>query len=769
MIWLNFLRDLRRTAPRLISVTIITAIAVLVYTALAGISYNIDRISWGYFDSQNVADYWITGVGLDQGDCRTLLSMPQVTGVQPRNVYEAQDKDNEAVKIQLYAVADYTVNTPFLLEGQLPADSRQMLVSDEFAREQGIAVGDWYEMTIPGTDLLLRLQVCGLVKSPECIHHISATTPTPDYSRYGYAYLDDEVLSALAGENTYNQICLTVQTGADDGALRQAIWNALGSKVVNVLALEDNTQVYTLVESKDSIAVILNVFPVLFFLCAVLMMVSTMNRIVEGARTTVGTFKALGYSDRLILCYYLLHALLVVAVGFVLGNWVSPPITRLLVSSFAAGCDLLPYTIQRDRAAAVQALAITAACCLGSAWLVCRSLLRESPAQCMRPKPPAKVRPVLLERIGPVWRRLGFNQKYIARNTLRNKARMFTCVIGIAFCMGLVLLAFALKDSLDHYGNSMAENQYRYDLVVDLDSGVSEGQYTRLQAEPLVEEAEFEMSTACWLYTSSRRTTSTLCVCQDQVDLKQYDPYAQGISTLPQDGIVLEEALAEELGVEEGDMVTLHFTGDWRYYTVRVAEVNRCVSGVYMGRGCWRGLGLAFTPTAAYLKTADIAALEARLNRYDFVNSVQTRQTVTAAAVDRLDSASTVVYILIVFGGALACVVIYNLGIMSFYEQIRSLATLMVLGFYPREIKRLQLSENILFALAGVCLGIPIGIVLNQMMIDAISTMPLEQATRPVSYLLSCGITMAFALLVNGLIGRKMGEIDMLGALKSVE
>ena len=116
MIWLNFLRDLRRTAPRLISVTIITAIAVLVYTALAGISYNIDRISWGYFDSQNVADYWITGVGLDQGDCRTLLSMPQVTGVQPRNVYEAQDKDNETVKIQLYAVADYTVNTPFLLE-----------------------------------------------------------------------------------------------------------------------------------------------------------------------------------------------------------------------------------------------------------------------------------------------------------------------------------------------------------------------------------------------------------------------------------------------------------------------------------------------------------------------------------------------------------------------------------------------------------------------------------------------------------------------------
>mgnify|MGYP006958097384 CR=1 FL=1 len=127
---------------------------------------------------------------------------------------------------------------------------------------------------------------------------------------------------------------------------------------------------------------------------------------------------------------------------------------------------------------------------------------------------------------------------------------------------------------------------------------------------------------------------------------------------------------------------------------------------------------------------------------------------------------SMVVYILILFGGGLACIVIYNLGIMSFFEQLRSLATLMVLGFYEKEIKTLQLSENIIFAVCGILLGIPLGVSLNRMILASITTMPLMEAT---SLALSCAVTLLFALAVNVVIGRKMREIDMLGALKSVE
>ena len=346
---------------------------------------------------------------------------------------------------------------------------------------------------------------------------------------------------------------------------------------------------------------------------------------------------------------------------------------------------------------------------------------------------------------------------------------MFTCIFGIAFCMALVFLAFALRDSIDHYSAALSEGQNRYDLMVDFSTSVTEGQYRRITQDVGVTGVELEMTTAGWLYTDSRQATATITVAEDQLSLKRYDPYAVGAQALPPDGLVLEAALAEELGLEEGDTVTLRFAGDSAYYPVKVAELNRSVSGVYISRSLWRSLGLAYTPTAAYVTAEDPDALVARLADYDFVDGWQTREAATAAAADRLNSMSMVVYILILFGGGLACIVIYNLGIMSFFEQIRSLATLMVLGFHDKEIKTLQLSENIIFAVCGIILGIPLGVALNRMILQAITTMDLVEATRPVSLLLSGAITLLFALAVNVVIGRKMRDIDMLGALKSVE
>ena len=770
MIWKNFLRDLRHTASRLVSVSIITLIAVMVYTALSGILYNLERISGEYLEGQNVADYWLTGTNLDAGDCRILAGMDGVTGVQPRVVMDAEERYDSDVTLQLYAVPeDFAINTPYVVAGRLPESSREIVLSDVLAQARGLQIGDWYELTLTGTNQNLRLQICGLAKSPECLYFVNSTTPAPDLAQYAFAYGTESLLEDIMGASRYNQICVTTDSGLSAARFRQMVDGALGDKIINILSLEDNTQSYYLLEMRDNLAPILRIFPVLFFLCAVLMMVSTMNRLIESARSDIGTFKALGYSDGTILFYYLLHAILVVAVGFPIGAWSGRYVCALIVSTVAMGCDLPAYTVVHDFTAWWQALVIIALCSIGSAWLVARSLLKETPAQCMRPKPPKNAKAVLLERITPLWRRLGFSQKYIVRNTFRNKVRMLTCIVGIAFCMALVFLAFALRDSIDYYSSALSQRQNRYDLMVDFSTSVTEGQYRRVAQDVGVTEAELEMTTAGWLYTADQRATATITVTEDQVSLKRYDPYAERTLVLPADGMVLEESLAEELGVETGDVVTLRFTGNSRYYRLRVAEVNRCVSGAYVSRSLWRSLGLSYSPTAAYVTAESPAALEARLADYGFVDAWQSREAATSAAVERMSSMSMVVYILIVFGGGLACIVIYNLGIMSFFEQIRSLATLMVLGFYEREIKTLQLSENIIFAVCGILLGIPLGIALNRMILNAITTMPLVEATRPVSLVLSCGVTLMFALVVNVVIGRKMRNIDMLGALKSVE
>ena len=770
MLWLNFLRDLKSTLPRLVSVILITAIAVTVYAALGGITYNVRQICSRYYSEQNVADYWITGVNLDRADCRTLQSLPGVTGVQPRITFEAQEKGNSAVTLAMYAVSgDYAMNTPYLMEGTLPRSDREMVVSDEFARANGLSVGDWYDLTVTGTGIHLQLQISGLVKSPELIRNINATTPSADLARYGFAYCSETAAEILMGENRYNQICLTVDGSCSDETLRRLIDEALGDKVVNVLALEDNLPAYSFQGTTNDLQPILRLFPVLFFLCAILLMVSNMSRLIEGARMEIGTFKALGYPDGVILWYYLLHAVIVVLVGFPLGIAPTLPLIGLIVDTLATGCDLPPFTIVNDYMSWLQAFLLTAVCCVGSAYLVSRSLLRECPAACMRPKPPRHTKPVMLESIPALWRRLSFNQKYIIRNTLRNKARMLTCIIGIAFCMALVVAAFGLRDAITRYADALTENQNRYDLIVTLSSGTEQSQWNRLSHSSAVTAAEFEMTTACWMYSDDRLTTVSMTVTEDTPSLHLYDPYAETVKSLPRDGIVLEEAVAKRLGISEGDSVTLRFSGDSRLYTVRVSEIQRTVSGAYISQSLWRSMGLAYSPSSAYLCTDNAGALTAELDRYDFVDSWQTREVVTAAAAENLNSASLVVYILILFGGGLACVVIYNLGIMSFFEQIRALATLMVLGFHDREIRVLQLSENIIFAVGGIVLGLPAGMALTAFFVAVLKDLPLIVSTKPLSYVLSCLTTLLFALAVNAVIGRKMKEIDMLGALKSVE
>jgi len=769
MLWRNFFRDLKSTAARLVSVIIITMIAITVHTGLYGIIYNVDLVTGSYKGSQNGADYWISGMGLNMEDMRALAALPGVTDVQPRVTLEAQQRGNEDLTLRLYAVPEYNINTPYLMAGELPQTHREMVISDVYAAANGLSIGDFYEITLPDMGVNLRLQISGLVKSPECLFHVNATTPTPQLERYGFAYMNSAVLEDMMGKHQYNQICVTVDESVVDGDLRRGVNDTLGNKVFNILSRRDNAAAAVTKNMTDDLTPIIVLFPFLFFLCAVLLMVNNMSRLIENSRLTIGTFKALGYTDGTILWYYVLHAVLVVLVGFPLGVLPSKPVAWLIVDTLALGSDFLPYQIQPDYSSWVIGFVLTAICCVGSAWLVARSLLKETPAACMRPKPPQSSKPVFLERIGLLWRCFTFNQKYIVRNTFRNKPRMITCVVGIAFCMGLVFAAFALYDSLTHYADALIANQNQYDLMVDLNSGTTDRQYSRLTGLSDVTAAELEMNTACRFYSDDKLTTAWLTVVEDEMALHLYDPYADGPLTMSTGGMVMDEVVAKQLGIAVGDEVGVRFTGESKLYRITVVKIQRSIGGVFVSRSFWRSLGRAYTPSTAYLRTTDRAALAAALENYDFVRAWQTCEAVNDAAAEQLRSSSLVAFILILFGGGLACIVIYNLGIMSFFEQMRNLATLMVLGFYDKEIKRLQLSENLIFALLGILLGLPLGIALSHIFVAVLSALPLMVATTPLSYVLSCAITLLFALIVNVMIGRKMRSIDMLGALKSVE
>ena len=771
MIWKNFARELGYTTSRLISVIIITAVAVLIQVALSSIIYNGDRIANDYFEKQNVANYWITGTGFDRSDYRDLKKIKGITDIQPRIVIDAEQWRNDDISLTLYAVADgYHINTPLIIEGDFPKSNREMMLSSEFAAKKNLHVGDSYEMLIPDTNQRIKKTICALIKSPECVFHINATTLSPDYDKFGFAYMNEDAFADVWGKNIYNQICIRTVDGISDAEIKNEINEALGNKVISITALEDNMNAYNLVNQTDIIRTIAIAFPIIFFLVALLIIFSTMSRLIENARTAIGTMKALGYYDRTLLVYYLLYSVLVVLAGFVIGvlpatEFITKPVMNILFSAL----DLPEHQVLSDKSAWVWALFLSCIFCIGTAFVVTLKALNEKPAECMRAKPPKKVKKLFLERLPFLWSRLSFSTKYIVRNIFRNKTKMFICIIGVTGCMALILSSFAVKGTVDNFAEKMTTNEHNYDVVLGLERSVTKPEYEHIGKMAVVEKVQYEMITTAKIFTAVKQETIRFSITDDVIELKLLEAYGPSIDALPIDGIVIEKAMADKLSYRLGDIAIVKFADSRDYLEMPIRRISEGINGVYVGRTYWRSLSKGFTPTSLYIRTSDIDTLEKRTLDFDFVSAFKLKESVTDAVVNEMRSMTTIAYILIVFGGVLALVVLYNLGIMSFYEQIRNLATLMVLGFYDKEIRKLLLTENIVFTVIGIILGTPLGIVLAKMLLSTAGTFTFEIAIPPLLYVLSIALTMLFALLVNKLIGSKMKTIDMLGALKSIE
>lgn len=770
MFWKNFRRELLSTTSRLVSVIIIAAVAVLMFVALSGNTYNAERIANGYFESQNAADLWVTGVGFDRADLRKVSKIDGIKDVQPRNTIDAESCDFENITLSLYAVPnDININVPLIVEGTALKNSRDIMISDEFAKANGLSPGDFYEMKITATGDVLKLNVCALVKSPECMHHVNGTNLMPNLASYGFGYISEDVVAHITGKNCYNQICLTVSDGADLEKIKTDLSNNLGTKVVNILALEDNINAYELLELTDSIKTIVFVFPMIFFAVAALIMFSTMSRLIENTRQTIGTFKALGYNDGQIMCYYLLYAVLVVLLGYIIGVLPARALSGVVLSALFGNVDMPPHEILYSPGSLVISFVITFLVCIGTAYFAAKGALSETPAECMRPKPPKKSRKTLLERIPAIWSKLGFNTKYIFRNIMRNKSKMAICIIGITGCMTLVLTALGINDSVNSFIDRTESKLQKYDLMVTLNSTVTEAQYKHLGYLPKVNATQYEMTLGAKLYSQSQLETVYFKVAEDRLSLKLLDINGPEIYDMPADGVILSDDTAKDLNVEPGDEIKVKFTGDNRYYSMRVDSIIRGVDGAYVSKSCWNALGKPFIPNTAYLKTDDLESVRNRAEDFDFTAGTEDKAAVMNSLRGQVNATVSIVYLLILFGGILAFVVLYNLGIMSFFEQIRSLATLQVLGFYDKETKRLLLTENVVFTAVGVVFGVPLGKVLVGAILGSIEMVKLDVSITVLSYFAAGALTLFFAVLANKVLGSKIKTIDMLGALKSIE
>lgn len=534
----------------------------------------------------------------------------------------------------------------------------------------------------------------------------------------------------------------------------------------------------------DRMGNLANLFPLIFFLVAALVCLTTMTRMVEEQRVTIGGLKALGYSKAAIAVKYVGYGFLASAVGALAGlavgltllPWIICNAWNIIYTLGPVQYGLEPATSAAACLAAVGTVTLSA---LGA----CFSTLTASPAQLMRPKAPPAGKRVLLERIPWLWRRLSFNYKITLRNLFRYQRRFWMTVIGIGGCAALIVTAFGLRGSIFDIMDKQFDEIYGYTAQVGLVDKVTPG-----ELREVTDALEESPAAEGWLVCHSESITAetadyTLdCTLQAVPSQEALEPFVHlrhrtddTPVILPDDGVVLTEKMASLLGVQPGDTLTLD--GGSRV-EVPVADVTEhyIQHAVYMTDACYEALFGTMPQQNLILADYPVDGdgteeLERELVSLDGVTSLTRVEDTREIYGSSLESVDYAVVLIIVCAAALAFVVLYNLTNINITERMRELATLKVLGFYDRELSAYIYRENVILTVFGVALGMLMGKLLHQWLILTveIDMLMFGRELSLSSYAYAVVLTVIFSLLVNLAAHQKLKKLDMVESLKTVE
>ena len=530
------------------------------------------------------------------------------------------------------------------------------------------------------------------------------------------------------------------------------------------------------------------VFPMIFFLVAALISLTTMTRMVEEQRTQIGTMKALGYGKASIASKYLSYAFLATVGGSIAGVLFGEKVLPfIIIQAYGIMYWNIGDHMQLDYELQYALIASGAAviCTMGATLFSCAKTLAETPASLMRPPAPKEGKRILIERISFIWKHLSFSWKSSMRNLFRYKKRLFMTIFGIAGSMGLMLVGFGLYDSImdiailqydqiQHYdamviNDEDATDSQEKDLLKFLDGNSEIDHYTRVQLTKMTAPKE-KGSVSIYVYvpenTENFKEDVTL---RDRKSHEQYE--------LTDDGAVICEKTASLIGVKTGDEITLE--KDNRKYKVKITAVTENYMGhyVYMTPPCYEktfGEKPEYSSTVYTMKEdaeSDLETLGNAILKYPAALSISYTSS-TAGQVERmLGSLGAVIWVLIISAGMLAFVVLHNLNNINITERQRELATLKVLGFYDGEVSQYVFRENVLLSFIGILAGAVFGIFLHRYVITTVEVdaVMFGRNIKPISFVYSGLITFGFSMFVNMVMHFKLKKIDMVESLKSVE
>lgn len=782
MLFRKMLRDYKANFGAFFSVFLLAALALALFCTFEGhvLSQKVAREN--YHKECNLSDVWMYGEGFSDDELDTVRNLDFVKDAQLRMSVTGSAPDCDGAQVDIYLERENLVDTPYYISGEPfdPTDTDGIWLANAFARLRNIKVGD--DFTIEYNGITFTREVKGLVESAEyefreadgdadmyleniAIVYMSYDAfPIRDYINHMVDKISDEKLAKIM---PYTQMIIVTTDGgglAHEEALAESIDHDY-SAIVDRKSIPGLARLDSELEQHQSFSYL---FVIIFVGIAILVIATSMGRMVEQQRTQIGTMNALGLKRHKIMLHYISFSLVVSVVGVVLGLlvgtlWGSPAVIGMFANWYIVpGLHSVFHPMYLIIAAGIVAV------CVLASYISCRKLLRIKPAEALRPAAPKKGKKCIFERL-PFWKKLSFTSQYNLRDISRAKLRSFMCVIGTAVGMLLMIYAVGCNELL----GSMIEINFNRVTVGEYQIKFSEDAKTET-VDDMAEELDGEVVMMNQVEVakeknapSDKKKKETVTVLEGKNLYNILDLNNQ-VKKLTPGTIGISRKLAADLDVKEGDTIYWHLYTKNTWYEAKVGTIYRSLEsqGIAYLREDYEKTGAEYTPS--FLMTDDKAAKDkADLN---YVTGVNSKSEMQAAYESSMEIMNMMVGMMAVFSILMIVVVLYNSGVLSFHERVKEFATLKVLGLRSSKIRRILSMQNLWLSIIGIIIGAPLGNVsLNAMINTNGENFDYNLMLAPVDYVIAGIFVMIISMLVSFMFSKRIRKLDMVETLKGVE
>jgi putative ABC transport system permease protein len=770
----KLLRDIKQSIGQFLAFVLVITVGAFFYTGLVTLSDNLSAYTKDYFQAHNLIDLNVYYDQISKQDAAELGKIEGINKVEGRYTFDATQSsfDDTKATLKIHSIpANNTINTPTMIEGSIPSRKDQILLDSHYAKEHQYNVGDQIKLSVNDKDVAFTIS--GLGENAE----YAKKNETQDHKTSGFAYVAEAGVPRIAGSLYYNEVLIDAKEGYDVDRLGQNV-EAQSKKLsyVSQMSKERTFSYSQLQQTIHNNKLMSKVIPLVLFMIEAIILFLTMSRIIDSQRNQVGIMKALGVKNSSIMLHYMGFPVLVGIIGSILGCVVAASLFIPLIEASNAKAYSLPnIAFSLSSFSVIPPILFSSAFGMLACYLSGIGILRERAAQAMRPKPPKKMKKLLIEQFPGIWRRISYSYKLILRNIFLNKQKALASSVGVVVSTVLLITAFGTQTSLQRVADQIEEVN-TYDLKVEY---TREAELEKLQLPAGIESSYHLSAFPVEFVKSDDNENATLIVTEKDNDLIQFFDENDNPIALEDSGVLVPKSYADHYQIAVGNTIRIKFTDPSfanKTVDMKVTQISNQYSSpsFYCTIAYLKSFGIDYKPTSLLVKAssaADLTNVRQFFEQDKQVDTIEDKNDLKESAQYILKQNSFIFIMFIISAVILSFGAIYTISSINIYERNRELATLKVLGYQKSKINRLIFFENMILTTFAVIVALPISGYMYSIIVEALSSTHQQIPDQLNLFVILVSVILAFLLttLSNLLLRRKVSRINMIESLKSIE